>query len=122
MRSGMAQDLDDQGPRFRVAIVCVLRRYEALHVCTTNLDACRGGGIAGLTLAVALGKSQDPGSTIRIDMYEAGSEITTVGAGISVWARTWTIMRALGIYDDLASSAIGHSDEKREEGHNDFGK
>ncbi|KAI0773492.1 hypothetical protein C8Q74DRAFT_1368087 [Fomes fomentarius] len=102
MRSGLAQDLDsDQGPRFRLAIV--------------------GGGIAGLTLAVALGKSQDPGSTIQIDMYEAGSEITTVGAGISVWARTWTIMRALGIYDDLASSAVGHSDEKREKDHNDFG-
>ena len=39
-------------------------------------------------------------------MYEAGPEITTVGAGISVWPRTWDVMRWLGMYDDLAREAV----------------
>ena len=39
-------------------------------------------------------------------MYEAGPEITTVGAGISVWPRTWDVMRWLVMYDDLAREAV----------------
>ncbi|RPD54132.1 FAD/NAD(P)-binding domain-containing protein [Lentinus tigrinus ALCF2SS1-7] len=73
-------------PRFRLAIV--------------------GGGIAGLTLAITLGRYEDRGSPIKIDLYEAGPEITTVGAGISVWTRTWEVMRQLGIYDELAGEAV----------------
>ena len=42
-------------------------------------------------------------------MYEAGHEITTVGAGISVWPRTWTVMRALGLYDELLTQAVRHT-------------
>ncbi|KAI0701522.1 hypothetical protein C8T65DRAFT_831244 [Cerioporus squamosus] len=72
----------DATPRFRLAIV--------------------GGGIAGLTLAVTLGRYEERGSPIKVDLYEAGPEITTVGAGISVWARTWAIMRELGIYEQLS--------------------
>ncbi|RPD54127.1 FAD/NAD(P)-binding domain-containing protein [Lentinus tigrinus ALCF2SS1-7] len=77
-------------PRFRLAIV--------------------GGGIAGLSLAVTLGRYADPSSPIQIDMYEAGPEITTVGAGISVWPRTWVIVRELGLYDELASEAVKSND------------
>ncbi|KAI1794422.1 hypothetical protein LXA43DRAFT_1059245 [Ganoderma leucocontextum] len=73
-------------PRFRLAIV--------------------GGGIAGLTLAVALGRYEQSSSPIQVDLYESGPEITTVGAGISVWPRTWAVMRALGLYDQLASEAV----------------
>ncbi|KAM5530281.1 hypothetical protein V8D89_016060 [Ganoderma adspersum] len=73
-------------PRFRLAIV--------------------GGGIAGLTLAVTLGRYEQSDSPIQIDLYESGPEITTVGAGISVWPRTWAVMRALGLYDQLASEAV----------------
>ncbi|TFK84180.1 FAD/NAD(P)-binding domain-containing protein [Polyporus arcularius HHB13444] len=43
-------------------------------------------------------------------MYEAGPEITTVGAGISVWPRTWVIMRELGLYEELASEAVKAND------------
>ncbi|KZT25301.1 FAD/NAD(P)-binding domain-containing protein [Neolentinus lepideus HHB14362 ss-1] len=39
-------------------------------------------------------------------MYEAASEITTVGAGISVWKRTWTILKDLGLDIELAKKAI----------------
>ncbi|KAI0637469.1 hypothetical protein C8Q77DRAFT_1086146 [Trametes polyzona] len=77
-------------PRFRVAIV--------------------GGGIAGLTLAVALGhfqKQLPPDSApLEVHIYESGPEITTVGAGISVWPRTWAVMRALGLYEDLARASV----------------
>ena len=39
-------------------------------------------------------------------MYESGPEITTVGAGISVWERTWDTMRQLGLYEELAQQAV----------------
>ena len=65
-----------------------------------------GGGIAGLTLAVTLGRYEESDSPIQVDLYESGPEITTVGAGISVWPRTWEVMRALGLYDQLASEAV----------------
>ncbi|KAL1937333.1 hypothetical protein VTO73DRAFT_13846 [Trametes versicolor] len=76
-------------PRFRVAII--------------------GGGIAGLTLAVALGhfaKNQGNTAPPEVHLYESGPEITTVGAGISVWPRTWAVMRALGLYDDLSRASV----------------
>ena len=47
-------------------------------------------------------------------MYEAGSEITTVGAGISVWARTWDTMRQLGLYEELGQQAV--RDQKKDGG------
>ncbi|KAI0751934.1 hypothetical protein C8Q80DRAFT_1160297 [Daedaleopsis nitida] len=89
----MDGNADSPSPRFRLAIV--------------------GGGIAGLTLAVTLGRLEDHASPIQIDMYEAGQEITTVGAGISVWPRTWTVMRALGIYEELLNKAVRHTDGNR---------
>ncbi|KDQ56307.1 hypothetical protein JAAARDRAFT_79353 [Jaapia argillacea MUCL 33604] len=61
-----------------------------------------GGGIGGLALAVTLGKY----STIPVDIYEAASELTTIGAGISVWRRTWRIMQLLGLDIELAKKAI----------------
>ncbi|KAI0640657.1 hypothetical protein C8Q79DRAFT_1004238 [Trametes meyenii] len=73
-------------PRFRLAII--------------------GGGIAGLTLAVALGHYEDRSAPIEVHMYEAGAEITTVGAGISVWPRTWAVMRHLGLYEQLAQASV----------------
>ena len=95
-------------PRFRLAIVYVVIILSAhvrwaLH---STHWICSGGGIAGLTLAVTLGHYEQSTSPIQIDLYESGPEITTVGAGISVWPRTWAVMRALGLYDELASEAV----------------
>ncbi|KAH9911102.1 uncharacterized protein BXZ73DRAFT_57355 [Epithele typhae] len=75
----------------------------------------RGAGIAGLTLAIALGRCEDPVSPIEIDMYESGTEITTVGAGISVWPRTWAIMRRLGLYDELMQEAVKSKGETKKD-------
>ena len=59
-----------------------------------------------MTLAIALRPEKDGISPVQIDLYEAGPEITTVGAGISVWPRTWEIMRELGLYEDLAAQSV----------------
>lgn len=93
-------------PRFRLAIVHVYTTIILFDVADSRPYPCRGGGIAGLALAVTLGQYEDPMSPILIDLYEAGPEITTVGAGISVWPRTWEVMRYLGVYDQLASEAV----------------
>ena len=53
-----------------------------------------------------MGRYEACSSPIQIDLYEAGPEITTVGAGISVWPRTWEVMRYLGLYDELAEAAV----------------
>ena len=98
-------------PRFRLAIVYVanpLESYAADYLTFCVLHS--GGGIAGLTLAVALGHFEQASSPIQVDLYESGPEITTVGAGISVWPRTWAVMRALGLYDQLASQAVKAAD------------
>ncbi|GLB39496.1 putative FAD binding domain containing protein [Lyophyllum shimeji] len=57
-----------------------------------------GGGIAGLALAVALSKYPD----IDVDIYEAATEFSEVGAGIGVWPRVWKILEHLGLSEDLA--------------------
>jgi salicylate hydroxylase len=56
-----------------------------------------GGGIGGLTLAYALSKSSD----IHVDVYEAASKFTEIGAGIGVWWRTRQILKSLGLEEDL---------------------
>ena len=56
-----------------------------------------GGGIGGLTLAYALSKSPD----IRVDVYEAASKFTEIGAGIGVWWRTRQVLKYLGLEEDV---------------------
>ncbi|TFY64904.1 hypothetical protein EVG20_g5781 [Dentipellis fragilis] len=56
-----------------------------------------GGGIGGLTLAATLGRY---GNT-PVDIYESATEIGTIGAGISVWRRTWEVMQRLGLQEEM---------------------
>ena len=56
-----------------------------------------GGGIGGLTLASALSKSPD----ISVDVYEAASQFTEIGAGISVWWRARQVLKLLGLEEDI---------------------
>jgi hypothetical protein len=56
-----------------------------------------GGGVGGLTLAYALSKSPD----ICIDVYEAASKFTEIGAGIGVWWRTRQVLKSLGLEEDV---------------------
>ncbi|KAE9390248.1 FAD/NAD(P)-binding domain-containing protein, partial [Gymnopus androsaceus JB14] len=58
-----------------------------------------GGGIAGLTCAVAL--KDCPDSNIEINLYEQAAQITEIGAGIRLWPRTWELLKSLGVQQDL---------------------
>ncbi|KAJ8588057.1 FAD/NAD(P)-binding domain-containing protein [Rhizopogon salebrosus TDB-379] len=59
-------------PRFRVAIC--------------------GGGVGGLTLAVALSRYPD----IIVDVYEAAQTFREVGAGVGIWPRSFKVLQKLG--------------------------
>ena len=56
-----------------------------------------GGGVGGLSLAFALSRSPD----IQVDIYEAASKFTEIGAGILVWRRTKQILASLGLEEDI---------------------
>ncbi|KAI1794210.1 FAD/NAD(P)-binding domain-containing protein [Ganoderma leucocontextum] len=62
-----------------------------------------GGGIGGLTLAVALSRYPN----IQVDVYEAASQFKEIGAGVMIWARTWEILSLLGMAE--AFSRIAHA-------------
>ncbi|KAH9847299.1 salicylate hydroxylase [Lenzites betulinus] len=67
-----------------------------------------GGGVGGLTCAVALSRFNN----IDVDIYEAASEFAEVGAGIGVWPRTWKILCALGLAGELGKIAIIPPDDQ----------
>ncbi|KAJ6481082.1 hypothetical protein C8R45DRAFT_320629 [Mycena sanguinolenta] len=56
-----------------------------------------GAGIGGLTLALSLSRYHD----IEVELYEAASTLTEVGAGLAVFPRPWKILQMLGIEEDL---------------------
>ncbi|TDL26047.1 salicylate hydroxylase, partial [Rickenella mellea] len=68
-----------------------------------------GGGIGGLTLAVALANVHD----IQVDMYEAAQQFNEIGAGVGMWFRTWKIMKTLGLKEDLTNIAVTPPDERK---------
>jgi salicylate hydroxylase len=72
-----------------------------------------GGGVGGLTLAFALSKSPD----IRVDVYEAASKFTEIGAGIGIWWRARQILTSLGLEEDIIRLLPSHpGDDEGEPG------
>ena len=59
-----------------------------------------GAGIGGLALSSTL-RFLNVGSEVTIDIYEAASHISEIGAGINMWKRTWEILRSTGLGDTL---------------------
>ncbi|KAG2128278.1 FAD/NAD(P)-binding domain-containing protein [Suillus clintonianus] len=51
-----------------------------------------GGGVGGLTLAVALSRYPD----IVVDVYEAAQSFYEVGAGFGIWPRAFKVLRNFG--------------------------
>ncbi|KAG9310152.1 hypothetical protein JVU11DRAFT_9772 [Chiua virens] len=51
-----------------------------------------GGGVGGLTLAVALAKYPD----IEVEVFEAAKKFTEIGAGVGIWPRAFKVLRKLG--------------------------
>jgi hypothetical protein len=94
--------------KFKVAIWCVnqpqagdvtLQLFTNLPIYVYAIPS--GGGIGGLTCAVALSKYPD----IDVDVYEAGTSFTQNGPGCGVWLRTWDVLQKLGLDHDLARIA-----------------
>ncbi len=52
--------------------------------------------MGGLVLGLCLKKYA---SDVRFDIYESATELTALGAGISMLPRTWSIMKELGLED-----------------------
>ncbi|KAF9482883.1 salicylate hydroxylase, partial [Pholiota conissans] len=61
-----------------------------------------GGGIGGLTLAVALSRLNIDSDALEIDIYESAPQLTQIGAGITFWPRAWKILEKLGLTTELA--------------------
>ncbi|KZV87796.1 FAD/NAD(P)-binding domain-containing protein [Exidia glandulosa HHB12029] len=59
-----------------------------------------GGGISGLCLASVLAK-YDEDRKLDVVIYESTASFGEVGAGVAVWGRTFQVIRALGLQDDL---------------------
>lgn len=60
-----------------------------------------GGGIGGLSFALALTKYDD----IHIDVYEAASVFKDIGAGIGIWGRGIAALREWGLEDKVRTIA-----------------
>ncbi|KAF8624148.1 hypothetical protein AX17_007211 [Amanita inopinata Kibby_2008] len=56
-----------------------------------------GGGIAGLTMAVALSRFPD----IEVEVFEGAACIAEIGAGIGFFPRPWEILKKLGLEEEL---------------------
>ncbi|KAF8066983.1 hypothetical protein FPV67DRAFT_1417597 [Lyophyllum atratum] len=66
-----------------------------------------GGGVGGLTFAVAMSRYQD----VEVNIFESASEFTPIGAGIGIWPRAWKALTSIGL-GSLASQASSQpSDE-----------
>ena len=66
-----------------------------------------GGGVGGLTLALALSRSPN----IRVDVYEAASKFAEIGAGIVVQWRIRQILTSLGLEEDIIRLLPSHPGE-----------
>jgi 2-polyprenyl-6-methoxyphenol hydroxylase-like FAD-dependent oxidoreductase len=63
-----------------------------------------GGGIGGLTTAIALQKAG-----IEAHVYERASQICEVGAGISLWTNAIRVLDALGLGKQIRSLALANA-------------
>lgn len=82
----------------RIAIMYVPERCGT----QTYLTRASGSGVAGLTLAGTLAKFGDP-ARLQVALYEATASFDEFGAGFAIWGRSFQVMRALGLEDELAA-------------------
>ncbi|KAG6876962.1 hypothetical protein C0993_011576, partial [Termitomyces sp. T159_Od127] len=62
-----------------------------------------GGGIGGLALAAFICfYSKD----IAVDVYETKNEISSIGAGIAIWKRTWQTLQDIGLEEEVKKRNI----------------
>uniref|UniRef100_A0A0W0FUL0 Putative salicylate hydroxylase n=1 Tax=Moniliophthora roreri TaxID=221103 RepID=A0A0W0FUL0_MONRR len=73
-----------------------------LHSTVKLRVAICGNGIGGLTHAYAL--SRFP--SISVNVYESTPELSVFGAGIGMWPRTWAVLEAMGLADDMRKVSL----------------
>ena len=52
-------------------------------------------------MAVALSNLNGIEGNLEVDIYESAPELTQVGAGITIWPRTWKILEKFGLTEEL---------------------
>ncbi|KAF8883524.1 FAD/NAD(P)-binding domain-containing protein [Infundibulicybe gibba] len=67
-----------------------------------NRVAICGGGIGGLTVAAFINQHSD----IEVDLYEVKPEISTIGAGIAIWKRSWQVLQDLELEEEVKKRNI----------------
>ena len=63
-----------------------------------------GGGIGGLTAAIALFRLNQ-NKDIKIDVYEGAHAFTEIGAGVGVYKRPWNVLKELGLTEELMKAS-----------------
>ena len=63
-------------------MLCTVHRRLTTFTCSDS-----GGGVGGLTLAVALSKYPD----IEVEVFEAARQFTEIGAGVGIWPRAYRV-------------------------------
>ena len=74
----------------------------------SDLRPYSGGGVGGLTLAVALSAYHD----IQVDVYERAAQFAEVGAGVGLWWRPRRVLANMGIESDLTQIVGQFQDER----------
>ncbi|KAI0709995.1 hypothetical protein C8Q76DRAFT_85968 [Earliella scabrosa] len=69
-----------------------------------------------LYVPIALDRYAPQDAPVEVNIYEGDTEVRTVGAGITIWPRTWAVMRHLGLAEDLARVTVQSSETVQSEG------
>ncbi|GAA5863612.1 hypothetical protein JCM8547_003666 [Rhodosporidiobolus lusitaniae] len=72
--------------------------------------ALAGGGLAGLSCALALEKKRREGANIEVHVYEQAAKFAEIGAGVSLGPNAQTSLRLMGLGDVLESVAAPSDD------------
>ena len=83
---------------YRHHVRAILPDIEETHNATADDGVYSGGGMGGLFVGLCL-KKYAP--AVHFDIYEAATELTELGAGITMSPRTWSLMAELGLRDEL---------------------
>ena len=71
--------------------------------------------------AIAISKLSEERRDIKVDIYEASSQFSEIGAGIALWLRSWKVLRKLGLDGSLAklleAPVIEHPPRKSDSEH-----
>jgi hypothetical protein len=104
--------MSESNCKFRVAIWLVFTARMCFFLPQGMLMLLlSGGGVGGLILAFALSRSPK----IRVDVYEAASKFTEIGAGIGIWWRTKQVLTSLGLEEDIIRLLPSHPGEDQGE-------